>query len=260
MKELKRELNKIEKAEARMRLQAEKKSAPAWKEKLEEKIPDKVMTGLQKAFSKAFYVVFENGAALIEKTYDRDSLEKEFMVKDYAVDIKGKRRELTKLKHDVQGGNMLNTLATTVEGIGLGALGIGLPDIVLWTGMLLRGVYETALKYGFGYEAPQEKLFILNMLKAPMVNGAEWIAANDAVDIYIQETEHNIPSPEELKAQIEDTAEAFATDMLAMKFIQGLPVVGILGGAGNPVYYQKIMKYVQLKYRKRYLLSKLQSY
>lgn len=27
-------------------------------------------------------------------------------------------------------------------------------------------------------------------------------------------------------------------------------------GAANPVYYQKIMRYVQLKYRKRYLLRK----
>lgn len=257
MKALERELKKIEKAEAHMRQQAEKKSVPAWKEKLEEKIPDKVMAGLQKAFSKAFYLVFENGAALIEKTYDRDSLEKDFMIKDYAVDIKGKRRELAKLKHDVQGSNMLNTLLTTVEGVGLGALGIGLPDIVLWTGMLLKGVYETALKYGFAYETPEEKLFILNMLKASMLNDAEWTAANDAVDAYIQETRHHVPSPDELKEQIEDTADVFATDMLVMKFIQGLPVVGMLGGAGNPVYYQKIMKYVQLKYRKRYLLSKI---
>ena len=41
--------------------------------------------------------------------------------------------------------------------------------------------------------------------------------------------------------------------MLLLKFIQGLPVVGVLGGAANPVYYNKIMKYIQIKYRKRYL-------
>ena len=38
-----------------------------------------------------------------------------------------------------------------------------------------------------------------------------------------------------------------------MKFVQGIPVVGVLGGAANPVYYRKILRYVQLKYRKRYL-------
>lgn len=257
MKALERELKKIEKAEEKLRRQAEKKLEPAWKKKLEERIPEKLLSGLQKAFSKAFYLIFENGTVWIEKTYDRDSLEKDFMIKDYAVDLKGNRKELAKLKHDIQGGNMLNTLLTTVEGVGLGALGIGLPDIVLWTGMMLKGVYETALKYGFSYETPEEKLFILHMLKASMLNDAGWPAANDAVDAYIRETDHHVPSPKELKAQIEDTANVFATDMLVLKFIQGLPVVGMLGGAGNPVYYQKIMKYVQIKYRKRYLLSKI---
>ena len=45
-------------------------------------------------------------------------------------------------------------------------------------------------------------------------------------------------------------------DMLLLKFIQGLPVVGIVGGAANPVYYKKIMDYVELKYKKRYLMGK----
>ena len=30
-------------------------------------------------------------------------------------------------------------------------------------------------------------------------------------------------------------------------------VVGLIGGAANPVYYRKVMRYVELKYRKRYL-------
>ena len=34
------------------------------------------------------------------------------------------------------------------------------------------------------------------------------------------------------------------------------PIVGMIGGAANPVYYHKVMSYVQLKYRKRYLLKK----
>ena len=62
---------------------------------------------------------------------------------------------------------------------------------------------------------------------------------------------------EELNLQIRQTASVFAVDMLLLKFIQGLPVIGILGGAANPVYYHKVMKYVQLKYRKRYLLRLL---
>ena len=64
-------------------------------------------------------------------------------------------------------------------------------------------------------------------------------------------------SEEILQEQIKKTASAFAVDMLVLKFIQGMPVVGFLGGAANPVYYRKVMDYVQRKYRKRYLLKQL---
>lgn len=59
---------------------------------------------------------------------------------------------------------------------------------------------------------------------------------------------------EDFNCQMKETASDFAVDMLLLKFIQGLPVVGIIGGAANPVYYSKVMKFVPLKYRKRYLL------
>ncbi len=256
MKAIEKELKRIEKAEKRLQNQAERKTDSLWKSKLEEKIPNTVLTALQKAFSKAFYLVFEKGSGVIAKTYDRASIEKEFQIKDYAVDIKGGRREIAKLKRDAAGGNAINTLITTVEGIGLGALGIGLPDIVIWVGMLLRGVYETAMKYGFDYETKQEKLFILKMLEAAMLTGGEWTVANEALDACIEQGVFEIPEDDVVNRQIEKTADAFAADMLATKFIQGLPIVGMIGGAANPVYYHKVMSYVQLKYRKRYLLKK----
>jgi len=256
VKAIEKELKKIEKAEERLRRQAEKKTTPIWKEKIEKKIPDKVMAGLQKAFSKAFYLVFEKGSVLIEKTYNRDSIEKEFQVKDFAVALKGGRKEIHHMKMDAARTNAISTLVTMVEGIGLGALGIGMPDIVLWVSILLRGVYETAMKYGFAYETPEEKFFILKMLEASMSTGEEWNTGNASVDFYIEQDVRMIPSDEDMKSQIEKTANAFATDMLVTKFIQGLPIVGMLGGATNPVYYNRVMSYVQLKYRKRYLRGK----
>lgn len=253
---IEKELRKIERAEARMRLRAEKGAEPAWKRKLEEKVPKKVMGGLQKAFSKAFYLIFEKGVGVIERTYDRDSLEKDFLIKDYAVDLKGGRKELIRLKRDAAGRRALTALGSAAEGIGLGALGIGMPDIVIWLGVLFRSIYETALNYGYGYEHPEERMFILKMMEASMQTGPAWTAANEAVDDYVCQNAHVVPTEEELAGQIEKTASAFAEDMLVMKFIQGLPVVGIVGGAANPVYYQKVMGYVALKYQKRYLLSK----
>ena len=71
----------------------------------------------------------------------------------------------------------------------------------------------------------------------------------------VQRKERTI-SEEELEAQIQAAGNAFAMDMLAAKFIQGLPVVGALGGLSDPVCRRQVMTYVQLKYRKRYLMGK----
>lgn len=256
MTAIEKELQKIGKTEERLRRQAEKKSTPIWKEKLEEKVPVKVMAGLQKVFSKAFYQIFEKGSVIIEKTYDKDSIAKDFQINDYAVDIKGNRKVIRHIKNEAFGSNALNTVVTTIEGIGLGAFGIGLPDIMVWVGILMRGIYKTALQYGFDYGLEEERLFILQMIETSMQTGENWIALNSEIDNYIRQEEHAIPDDFEMNEQIERTANSIATEMLVTKFIQGLPVVGVIGGVSNPIFYHKIMQYVQLKYRKRYLLGK----
>ena len=145
-------------------------------------------------------------------------------------------------------------LLTTVEGIGLGALGIGLPDIVLFVGMLLKGIYETALRYGFSYDTPEERLWILKAMEASLTKGSGWLERNQAVDQIMAGSV--VPDQEALKRQRDRTAQTFAMDMLLLKFVQGLPLVGVLGGVGNPVYYRRVLRYVALKYRKRYLFQK----
>lgn len=255
---IEKEWMKISKREEQMRRRAVDKESPLWKKKLEEKIPGKVMTGLEKVFCKAFSLVFENGHLILERTYDKESFEKDFKIKDYALDLKGGKREIRNMKRDAARGNRINMLFSAAEGTVLGVLGIGLPDIVIWVGVLLRGVYETALKYGFDYESPVEKMFILKMLETAMSTGPVWTQRNGEVDACMEQKNPVVPSKEDLQRQIEATSAAFVTDMLAMKFIQGLPVVGIVGGAMNPVYYSRVMSYVEIKYRKRYLKGKLE--
>ena len=150
--------------------------------------------------------------------------------------------------------DLVNMAVTTVEGIGLGALGVGMPDIVLFMGTLLKGVYEAALSYGFEYESRQEQLLILKMMQTALSNGESWVQRNAEVDEMLELETVDI-TDDIFRQQVKDTSSAFAMDMLLLKFIQGLPVVGIIGGAANPVYYGKVMKYIQLKYRKRYLLK-----
>ena len=45
-------------------------------------------------------------------------------------------------------------------------------------------------------------------------------------------------------------------ELLYMKFLQGNPSGGAAGGIYDTVYLQRIMKYVKIKYQKRFLLDK----
>ena len=92
-------------------------------------------------------------------------------------------------------------------------------------------------------------------MKTSLSKGDDWIAFNNDVDAMLWSP--NQVSKETLESAINDTSRVFASDMLVLKFIQGLPVIGIAGGIFNPIYYNKIMNYVRLKYHKRYLLDKL---
>lgn len=266
------ELKNIEKEEEKLRKHAGQENGSKWKEALEERIPQKVLVNLKKAFGKAFELVFEKGTGIIEKTYPKEEMEKDFQIQDYAFELKEKRKELKKMKAASSKRNLKNLTISTVEGAGLGFLGIGIPDIVVFTGMILKGTYETALHYGFAYDTLEERLFLLKLLEASVSKGEAWKRCNEEADRMIEDlvSRQSVSQGQSLQQSVSEgqssqqgaaeqlakTADAFAVDMLAAKFIQGFPVIGIAGGLSNPVYYSRIMKYVQLKYRKRYLKSK----
>ena len=45
-------------------------------------------------------------------------------------------------------------------------------------------------------------------------------------------------------------------ELLYMKFLQGIPIVGAVGGAYDAIYMKQIVKYSELKYRRRFLTSR----
>lgn len=250
---LQKECDCIAKKEAAVQAAALKAAKPAWKVKLEEKVPKKVADGLQSAFAKGFCLVFEKGTGIIEKTYDRNAIQQDYAIADFAVQVKGGRRELKKLRRQAQITQLGNLTITAAEGIGLGVLGVGLPDVVLFIGILLKGIYETALCYGFSYDSLQDRYLILKMIEASLSTADAWLRCNQEVDQLLAEQAKI--TEQDLQAQIQQTAAVLAMDMLLLKFVQGFPVAGIIGGAANPIYYNKVMRYVQLKYNKRYLFN-----
>lgn len=254
IKTLNKEFLALQRKEDKLMATAVKARTPGWKKMLEEKVPEKVYGGLNSAFAKGFALVFQHGRKILEKTYKKDTITLKHAVRDEGFQANGSRKEMKLIHKNARKANTLNIAMTTVEGIGLGALGVGMPDIVLFLSTVLRGVYETALHYGFAYESRFEQMLILKMMSASLSTGDEWFHRNKEVNDWILQGDRTI-SEEAFQAQIQDTASVFAVDMLLLKFIQGLPVVGLLGGAANPLYYQKIMQYVQLKYKRRYLLK-----
>lgn len=256
MTALQAEIAALEKKEKKLSAAALKTKQPQWKAEIEKRIPSKVYEGIESAFSKGFGLVFEQGRSLIEKSYDKENLVADHSIRDFALNVKGGRRQLRQMKNSAARTDFINLAVTTLEGVGLGALGIGLPDIVLFISTILKGVYETALNFGFDYMTGYERLLILKMLEASLSTGEAWEKASIEIDSLFREGEREV-TKEEIDQQIRSTASVFAMDMLVLKFIQGVPVVGLFAGAANPVYYKKILGYVQLKYRKHYMIKKL---
>lgn len=257
-KALQKEFLAVEKQEKKLQKAFIKAKNPAWKTALGDKIPKKVYTGLESTFCKGFSLVFNQGRSIIEKSYSKEQLQDNHSIRDFAVQLKGGRKELKAVNKSAKRSDGLNMVVTTAEGLALGALGIGMPDIVLFISTLLKGVYETALNYGFDYELPEEQYMILNMMAASLITGEERLEWDEMIDGMIVEMPREVTQTV-LDEQIRETASVFAMDMLILKFIQGLPVVGILGGVANPIYYKRVLNYVQLKYRKRYLLKQMKT-
>ncbi len=256
---IEKELKTIKKQEESLRKMAEKAEEPRWKQTLESKVPEQACRNLQQAFCKAFSMVFSKGTAIIEQTYNRNDIEENHQVQNFAFQVKADRKTLLKIRGSAGIASLKNMAITTAEGIGLGMLGIGLPDIVVFVGVLLKGMYEIALHYGFDYDSEEERYFILKLMETAMLKTDAWVAGNGEIDWLIEGgfmSGTNAAASDrkyDVERQISRTAELFAMDMVLLKFVQGLPLVGVVGGVGNPLYYGKVIKYAELKYRKRYL-------
>lgn len=234
---------------------AMKRAGGSYMDTLKAKIPDKAREKLEWAFCKGFGAVFEYGEEIIDKSYDRKGERRRFIARDLGFMLDGSSPALRAFEEGGARRDGLNMLLTTVEGVGLGALGVGMPDIVLFVAMLLRGVREAAEQYGRSTDSEEEKLLSLCMLETAMLSGEAWEERDALVEDMLANPEAHAMTPEKAEEQLQRTAAAFATDLLVLKFIQGLPIVGLVGGLSNPVYYRRVMSYVRLKYERRYVLD-----
>lgn len=218
---------------------------------LESKVPEKLQSTLDAAFAKAFELVFEKGAAVIEKTYNRRDIERSSRVRRTIAANNPSARALKEACRAAEDSKTKNTLMSGLSGIGMGLFGIGIPDIPLFTAMLLKSLYEVALSYGYNYDELGEKYFILLLIGAGVRYGDELRAADDRVNYFIENGAE--PDSETMETEIKIAAEGLSKELLYMKFLQGIPIVGAVGGAYDAIYIDRITKYAGMKYNRRFL-------
>lgn len=223
-------------------------------QKLAEKVPEKLQSTLDGAFFKAFTVIFEKGTSIIEKTYRRDDIEKKHKINAFADETLQNRKSIKKFSKEAGNAGNKNLLISGVAGVGMGLLGIGLPDIPVFTGMILKNIYEIALHYGYEYDSTKERYFILLLIQGAVSYGDTLLEIDKKVNEYIKE--EKLPLDYQRVKQIEETAGVLSKELLYMKFVQGIPVVGAIGGAVDVVYMQRITEYAKMKYQRRFLEKK----
>lgn len=256
-----RELTKLNKKENKLLNKKENKFIKSKVEpisdKIEEKIPQKLKDTLENAFYNGFKLVLEKGSKYIEKLYDKDKIQLEHDVNNYSLDKKVTRKSINLMDSQGKKSKLINSTISTIEGAGLGALGIGLPDIPLFIAMILKTIYEITLSYGFDYESEAEKIYILNLINVALTNGEEKIICNEELN----EIEHKIDSDmkisKDLNLELRNTSQVLSENLLMAKFIQGLPIIGVLGSITNYRVINKVSKYARIRYKRRYLNKKI---
>ena len=86
-----------------------------------------------------------------------------------------------------------------------------------------------------------------------MSYGDELLECDQALNRFIEAP--SLPVSFDLSRQISKTAQALSRQLLYMKFLQGIPIVGVAGGAYDMVCLNQIQRFAKLKYQRRLLLQ-----
>lgn len=244
------ELKKLQKQEDKFLYKRMEKKESYINQLLAEKVPDSMQSKLDAAFAKAFHLIFNKGTFVIEKTYDKAKLEDEFEVKEFTADLYPDRKSLKAFSRDAGKTGLKNLAISGATGVGMGLMGVGIPDIPVFTGMVLKQIYETALNYGFKYDTEEEKYFALILIQGSVSYGEKLESIDEQINQFIKKEQ--IPDYVDMDKLIEQTAGCLSKELLYMKFLQGIPVAGAIGGAYDAIYMKRIAEYSELKYRRRF--------
>lgn len=245
------EWSKLEKKERKFLNARESQKENFLNQKLDEKIPVKLQETLHKAFAKAFRLIFEKGTGVIEKSFRPEEMKKDFRIKEFTNEVRQNKKSLRAFGKKAETTGYVNLAVSGAAGVGMGIFGVGIPDIPVFVGLVIKSIYEISLSYGYDYDSVEERRFILMLIQGAVSGGADMFRMNSMIDQYIETG--IVPDEYNELLQIEETAASLSAELLYMKFIQGIPIVGAVGGISDAVYMRRITEYANLKYKKRFL-------
>ena len=251
---LKKQWIKMEqKEQSFLEKQYEKGPSPV-EDTVEKYVPEKLHDTLNTAFLKAFELVFTRGTVFIEKTCRPEKHRAMYrMSSEAAADSQTHRTEGAYARNSGS-SRRKNLLLSGAEGLGMGILGIGIPDIPVFTAVILKSLYETAMSYGFSYDTEEEQIFLLKLIETSMCHGDALYENDRRINQYIY---RKTPLAPDCAAQMQAASDSMAAELICMKFVQTIPVAGVVGGLYDVVFLNRILKYADCKYQRRHLYAKI---
>ena len=246
-----RELKRAEQQEKDYLKKRAKRKTTLLNSLAEDRVPKGIQSKLNEAFCKAFQVIFDRGMPAVERTINRRGIENRWEENIHHAQILRDTSSIRNITREATKDSMRGMLLSGASGVGLGVLGIGLPDVPVFAGMIMRDVCTRALNYGYHYDSDEEKYFILLLIRGAFVFGRELEDLNEKANRFLKTGQ--IPVNTSLENEVKLTSQAISAEILTSKFLQSLPVVGMVGGAYDMLYMSWIAEYTDLKYRKRML-------
>ena len=222
--------------------------------KVTELAPEKLIGTLNAAFEKAVALVLDKGSGVVLPPSRRQARREAYQVHAYAADLRETRKSLRAFSKEAGRSGWGNALLGGAAGVGMGLLGVALPDVPLLTALLLKCVYETAESFGFPCETETERIYALRVMETALSDGEKLRKNNRELEQFDQTGVW--PEPISLEDQVRAAARQLSEAALYGKALQSVPVVGAVGGAGDWEYLRRVGRYAAIRYQKRFLVSR----
>lgn len=251
---LKKQWVKMEEKERSFLEKQYEKGGSIVEDTMEQYVPEKLHDTLKTAFLKAFELVFTRGTELIEKTCRPEKHRLLYQMNKAASEGEESHRTEGAFAKSAGSSRRKNLLLSGAEGLGMGVLGIGLPDIPVFVAVIFKSLYETALSYGFSYDTEEEQIFLLKLIETSMSHGDALYENDRSINQFIY---HAKPLSTDRSAQMQAASDSMAAELICMKFVQTIPVAGVVGGLYDMVFLNRILKYADCKYQRRHLYPRI---